>query len=60
VEAEGPDGTGVLETAGTKRYEYAVLITTLQDKILTIARHCRARADAEKVDDENVFDELKN
>ena len=36
-------------------YEYAVLITTLPDEILTIAQHYRDRADSE-----NVFDELKN
>lgn len=47
---------GFVETAGpVKRYEYAVLATTLQDEILTIAQHYRDRADAE-----NVFDELKN
>lgn len=47
---------GFLETAGpTKRYEYAVLATTLQDEVLAIAQHYRDRADAE-----NVFDELKN
>lgn len=47
---------GFVETTGaTKRYEYAVLATTLQDEILTIAQHYRDRADAE-----NVFDELKN
>jgi hypothetical protein len=36
-------------------YEYAVLVTSLQDEILTIARHYRDRADCE-----NNFDELKN
>jgi|SRR5271166_4854543 len=36
-------------------YEYAVLITSLGDEILTIAQHYRDRADSE-----NVFDELKN
>jgi hypothetical protein len=47
---------GFVETAGpTKRYEYAVLATTLKDEILAIAQHYRDRADAE-----NVFDELKN
>ena len=47
---------GFLETAEpTKRYEYVVLATTLQDEVLTIAQHYRDRADAE-----NVFDELKN
>ncbi len=36
-------------------YEYAVLITSLQDEIMTIAQHYRDRADCE-----NIFDELKN
>lgn len=36
-------------------YEYAVLVTTLEDEILTIAQHYRDRADSE-----NDFDELKN
>ena len=36
-------------------YEYAVLVTSLPDEILTIAHHYRDRADSE-----NVFDELKN
>ena len=36
-------------------YEYAVLVTSLQDEILTIAQHYRDRADCE-----NNFDELKN
>ena len=39
----------------TKQYEYAVLVTSLPDEILTIAQHYRDRADAE-----NGFDELKN
>lgn len=38
-----------------KRYEYAVLVTSLLDEILTVAQHYRDRGDAE-----NVFDELKN
>jgi len=38
-----------------KRYEYAVLVTSLQDEVLTIAQHYRDRADME-----NCFDELKN
>jgi len=47
---------GFVETDGTaKRYEYAVLATTLPDEVLTIAQHYRDRADAE-----NNFDELKN
>jgi hypothetical protein len=45
-----------LETAeGVKRYEYAVLVTSLTDDIEVCAQHYRDRADAE-----NGFDELKN
>ena len=36
-------------------YEYAVLVTSLTDEVLTITQHYRDRADSE-----NVFDELKN
>jgi hypothetical protein len=36
-------------------YEYAVLVTSLPDEILTIAQHYRDRGDCE-----NHFDELKN
>jgi hypothetical protein len=36
-------------------YEYAVLVTTIPDEIITVAQHYRDRADCE-----NVFDELKN
>jgi hypothetical protein len=36
-------------------YEYAVLVTSLPDEIITIAQHYRDRADSE-----NIFDELKN
>ena len=36
-------------------YEYAVLVTSLDDEVITIAQHYRDRADSE-----NVFDELKN
>jgi hypothetical protein len=44
------------EIDGKKQiYEYAVLVTSLKDEILTIAQHYRDRADSE-----NVFDELKN
>jgi hypothetical protein len=40
----------------TNLYEYAVLVTSLQDQeVLTIAQHYRDRADSE-----NAFDELKN
>ena len=45
-----------IETAEpAAQYEYAVLVTTLKDEILTVAQHYRDRADVE-----NVFDELKN
>lgn len=36
-------------------YEYAVLVTSLPDEVLTMAQHYRDRADSE-----NAFDELKN
>ncbi len=36
-------------------YEYAVLVSSLDEEVATIARHYRERADAE-----NNFDELKN
>jgi hypothetical protein len=36
-------------------YEYAVLVTSLSDEVISIAQHYRDRADSE-----NVFDELKN
>jgi hypothetical protein len=45
-----------IETPGTvKRYEYAVLVTSLPLEILSIAQLYRDRADSE-----NCFDELKN
>lgn len=37
------------------RYEYAVLVTSMQDEVRTIAQHYRDRGDSE-----NNFDELKN
>lgn len=40
---------------GTVFYEYAVLVTNMDDDILTLAQHYRDRGDAE-----NNFDELKN
>ncbi len=47
---------GFVETAKDgPLYEYAVLVTSLPDEILTLAQHYRDRADAE-----NNFDELKN
>ncbi len=48
----------ILSIPGIKEcldYEYAVLITSLTDEILTIAQHYRDRADCE-----NIYDELKN
>lgn len=39
----------------TEVYEYAVLVTSLSDEVITIAQHYRDRADCE-----NIFDELKN
>lgn len=42
-------------THGGVRYEYAVLVTSMQDEVRTIAQHYRDRGDAE-----NNFDELKN
>jgi hypothetical protein len=41
--------------ADTELYEYAVLVTSLAEEVLTIAQLYRDRADCE-----NVFDELKN
>jgi hypothetical protein len=40
---------------GTLLYEYAVLVTNLQEEIFPLAQHYRDRGDAE-----NNFDELKN
>ena len=45
-----------VETLGpATRFEYAVLVTSLDGEILSLAQHYRDRADAE-----NTFDELKN
>lgn len=45
-----------IETAdAAKKYEYAVLVTSLNDEVLTIAQYYRDRSDSE-----NAFDELKN
>jgi hypothetical protein len=41
--------------AGAVLYEYAVLVTSLDEEIFTLAQHYRDRGDAE-----NNFDELKN
>ncbi len=47
---------GFAEVLGDVRvYEYAVLVTSLDDEILTLTQHYRERADSE-----NNFDELKN
>jgi hypothetical protein len=43
-----------LTNQGTQ-YEYAVLVTSLADEVLTVAQHYRDRGDVE-----NNFDELKN
>ena len=40
---------------GGALYEYAVLVTSLNDEVETLAQHYRDRADAE-----NIYDELKN
>jgi hypothetical protein len=40
---------------GGVRYEYAVLVTSMQDEVRAIAQHYRDRGDSE-----NNFDELKN
>ena len=42
-------------TYGGVLYEYAVLVTSLQDEVRTVAQHYRDRGDSE-----NNFDELKN
>jgi hypothetical protein len=44
-----------LDNKKTRIYEYAVLVTSLKDEVLSITQHYRDRADSE-----NVFDELKN
>jgi len=54
--SDGQQSFAFLETAEeVKRYEYAVLVTSLTDEIVTLAHHYRDRADSE-----NAFDELKN
>lgn len=42
-------------THGGLRYEYAVLVTSMQDEVRAVAQHYRDRGDSE-----NNFDELKN
>lgn len=46
---------GQIDNGKMRIYEYAVLVTSLADEVLTIAQHYRDRADSE-----NAFDELKN
>ena len=61
VVPQGETQNGQLEFAfvetleRAKKYEYAVLVTSLGGEVLTIAQHYRDRGDAE-----NPFDELKN
>ena len=43
------------EPEDIKAYEYAVLVTNLEDEVISIVQHYRDRADCE-----NNFDELKN
>jgi hypothetical protein len=53
---DGQQEFAFIETAeDVKRYEYAVLVTSLPDAIDELAYHYRDRADSE-----NTFDELKN
>jgi hypothetical protein len=53
---EGQQAFGFLEDAEDIRaFEYAVLVTSLDDEVLSIVRHYRDRADCE-----NNFDEIKN
>lgn len=58
---ENKTETGQLELAfvqtldPVKKYEYAVYVTSLGDRIVTVGQHYRDRGDAE-----NPFDELKN
>ena len=42
-------------TSPVVQYEYAILVTSMDDEISTIAQHYRDRGDIE-----NVFDEIKN
>jgi len=59
IENKKPEGQlefAFIDTICTgKKYEYAVLVTSMDAGILTLAQHYRDRADAE-----NPFDELKN
>jgi hypothetical protein len=44
-----------IDTSKKRLYDFAVLVTSLKDEIVTIAKHYSDRADSE-----NLFDELKN
>jgi len=50
-----PLADGGLEVVGGPVYEYVVLVTSLEENLLTIAHLYRQRADVE-----NAYDELKN
>lgn len=53
---EGQQQLAFLEAAeNIKAYEYAVLVTNMDDEVISIVQHYRDRADCE-----NNFDELKN
>ncbi len=55
-EQEGQQSFGFVDAPDNiKRYEYAVLIMSLEDEIISIVQHYRDRADCE-----NIFDEIKN
>jgi hypothetical protein len=45
----------IKNSSTTNLYEYAVLVTSMDNEVFTIAQHYRDRADSE-----NAFDELKN
>jgi len=56
TEQEGPQSFGFVDAPDNiKLYEYAVLLTSLEDDIISIVQHYRDRADCE-----NIFDEIKN
>ncbi|MEE8058621.1 MAG: transposase [Pseudomonadales bacterium] len=53
---EGQQAFGFLtEAEDIRAFEYAVLVTSLDDEVISIVRHYRDRADCE-----NNFDEIKN
>lgn len=56
TEQEGQQSFGFVDAPDNiKLTEYAVLITSLEDEIISIVQHYRDRADCE-----NIFDEIKN